>query len=348
MAISVDPIREDIARIRNMEAHVRSRTKRQTKYQIFISSTFTDLRDQRQAVSRAVLELGHFPAGMELFPAFDQSQLEFIKRVIDDCDYYLIIIGGKYGSLTAEGVSFTEAEYDYAVEKEKPVIALLHNDIGKLASENVESDAVARDKLEKFRKKLQSGRLIKFWSDINDLKSNAIISLTAAIDQKPQTGWRRDDGLDASAAMVRLERYRDELEGFRRRYHEARQRLADYENIDTAEVDVKWRGADGPHISGVDADDIIREFAAPLKNGFKKESVGDRLLSLINHRVDETASEINAESVENILLFLEVFEIAAVDETGDYKIRDEKIPLLKSAFRRRVRQTQVKEDEIPF
>jgi hypothetical protein len=31
---------------------------------------------------------------MELFPASDEAQLDFIKRVIDDYNYYLSIVGG--------------------------------------------------------------------------------------------------------------------------------------------------------------------------------------------------------------------------------------------------------------
>jgi hypothetical protein len=46
--------------------------------------------------------------------------------VIDDCDYYLLIIGGRYGSTDPEGVSYTEKEYEYAIEHGIKVIALLH------------------------------------------------------------------------------------------------------------------------------------------------------------------------------------------------------------------------------
>ena len=41
---------------------------------------------------------------MELFPAADEEQLNFIKRVIDDCDYYLLIVGGRYGSTDPKGL----------------------------------------------------------------------------------------------------------------------------------------------------------------------------------------------------------------------------------------------------
>src|SRR3989339_1808734 len=96
------------------------------RYQVFISSTYSDLKDERKQVMQTLLEMDCIPTGMELFPAADEEQLEFIKKIIDDCDYYLIIIGGRYGSTTADGISFTEKEYDYAVGKGIPIIALLH------------------------------------------------------------------------------------------------------------------------------------------------------------------------------------------------------------------------------
>ena len=106
------------------------------KYQIFVSSTFRDLAEERQDAIRNILDLKHIPAGMELFPASDVDQLEYIKRVIDECDYYLLIIGGRYGSVDEVGISFTEREYDYAVETGKVVIAFVHNDPASIPSSN--------------------------------------------------------------------------------------------------------------------------------------------------------------------------------------------------------------------
>ena len=94
------------------------------RYQIFISSTFRDLIAERQAVLKAVLELNHMPAGMELFPAADDSAWQLIQDVIDGSDYYVLIVGGRYGSLDKEGLGYTEKEYDYAVAMKKPVIPL--------------------------------------------------------------------------------------------------------------------------------------------------------------------------------------------------------------------------------
>jgi hypothetical protein len=91
------------------------------RYQVFVSSTFTDLKEERQEVIQALLELDLMPAGMGVFPASDEDRWTLIKQVIDDSDYYIVIIGGRYGSVDEAGVSYTEREYDYAVSTDKPV-----------------------------------------------------------------------------------------------------------------------------------------------------------------------------------------------------------------------------------
>lgn len=80
------------------------------RYQVFVSSTYQDLQEERQEVMHALLELDCIPAGMELFPAANESQWSLIKRVIEDCDYYVLILGGRYGSCGPDGLSYTEME----------------------------------------------------------------------------------------------------------------------------------------------------------------------------------------------------------------------------------------------
>lgn len=63
------------------------------KLQVFISSTFVDLKDERQAAVEAILKAGHIPAGMELFKAGDKSQWATIQRWIDESDVYMLILG---------------------------------------------------------------------------------------------------------------------------------------------------------------------------------------------------------------------------------------------------------------
>ena len=108
------------------------------RFQIFVSSTFEDLKDERKTMQEAILRLDHFPDGMGGFPATDDSAWELIKQVIDDTDYYLLIIAGRYGSQDDQGISYTEKEYNYAVASQKPVIAFIHADPNSLLHANVE------------------------------------------------------------------------------------------------------------------------------------------------------------------------------------------------------------------
>lgn len=184
------------------------------RYQIFISSTFADLKYERNLVMQAVLERKCFPAGMELFPAIDKEQFEYIKKVIDDSDYYLLIIGARYGSLDENGVSFTEKEYDYAVKKGIPVIAFLHSDIYSIPLGKADDDKKLRKKLEAFRHKVQTGRLVNYWNSADSLKSKVISSLVDVFDEQPKIGWIRADKVASGDAQKEIDRLNNEIKTY--------------------------------------------------------------------------------------------------------------------------------------
>jgi hypothetical protein len=140
------------------------------RFQVFISSAYADLMEERRAVIQSVIELNCIPAGMELFPAASEEQLQFIKRVIDDCDYYLLIIAGRYGSVGADGISYTEKEFEYAVSRGLPVIAFPHENPGHIMFEKSEPDPARRKKLEEFRTKVCTGRVVKMWKNATNYR----------------------------------------------------------------------------------------------------------------------------------------------------------------------------------
>lgn len=161
------------------------------RFQVFVSSTYSDLKEERGKVMQTIMSLDCIPAGMELFPAIDTEQFEFIKKVIDDCDYYLLIVGGRYGSMSDDGISYTEKEYDYALEKNIPVIAFLHEDMSKLTFEKCDADTEKREKLIAFRDKVAKGRLVQFWNNADDLNGKVAVSLMKTIKVYPAVGWVR-------------------------------------------------------------------------------------------------------------------------------------------------------------
>jgi hypothetical protein len=194
------------------------------KYQVFVSSTFSDLIQERQATIRMVLDLGHIPSGMEIFPAADVEQFEYIKKVIDECDYYVLIIGARYGSVDAAGVSFTEKEYDYAVEQKKTVLGFIHGDPGSIAVNKADTDPALAAKLNTFREKVSKGRLVRFWKTPEDLTSRVTIALAKAFGDTPGIGWIRGNAIASEDLLSQLNSLRDQLDTLRAENLELKER----------------------------------------------------------------------------------------------------------------------------
>lgn len=162
------------------------------RYQVFISSTFADLADERREVMQALLEMDCMPAGMELFPAGNEDQWTLIKGVIEQSDYYLVVLGGRYGSMTAEGISYTEKEYDYAVELGIPVMGFVIADPENVPVGKTDKNEAAAKKLDEFRVKVQT-RMTKDWKNAEDLGSKVTRGLIHLIKNNPRPGWVRGD-----------------------------------------------------------------------------------------------------------------------------------------------------------
>lgn len=186
------------------------------RYQVFVSSTYADLQDERSKVIQTLMEMDCIPAGMELFPAMDEEQFDFIKKIIDDCDYYLLIIGARYGS-TAEddGLSYTEKEYRYAKEKGMKVIALVHGEPDQLPVAKTDKNPALYDKLVAFRKDVCTNRLVRFWHSAVELPGLVALNLPKTIKAYPAIGWVRGDSTASTAIMAELLTQKNENEQLR-------------------------------------------------------------------------------------------------------------------------------------
>lgn len=165
------------------------------KYQVFVSSTYEDLKTERQAVTSCLLDINCIPVGMEQFPASSLSQWEYIKKMIDMSDYYLLIVAGKYGTIDLdENISYTEKEYRYAVNKEMPVLSFLHENIDLLPAGKVGKTEEERVRIVKFRNEVKNaGRLIDFYNSAEDLKYKIATAMSKIINDAPRPGWVRAD-----------------------------------------------------------------------------------------------------------------------------------------------------------
>lgn len=189
------------------------------KLQVFVSSTYTDLKEERQAAVEAILNAGHIPAGMELFAAGDQSQWQVIQDWIRESDVYLLIIGGRYGSLEPiTGKSYTHLEYEYALSQGMPFFAVVITD-EKLADKAKEEglDVVEREnyKLLQEFKNLVKTKTVRFWNDLKDIKLAIHEALSQYSKREELIGWipgnQGVNGAELAEEIARLGKENDKL-----------------------------------------------------------------------------------------------------------------------------------------
>ncbi len=184
------------------------------KYQIFISSTYIDLVEERKEVIQALLELDCIPVGMELFPAANEDQWTLIKELIDTCDYYLLIVGGRYGSLNREGISYTQMEYEYAISRNIPVVAFTPENPDEIPVKKTDKDSKKTKKLAAFLE-LVTQKMCKKYDGPKDLGSVASRSIIKLIKKHPAIGWIRGNNLtseESNREILNLKKQIEELE----------------------------------------------------------------------------------------------------------------------------------------
>src|SRR6185437_8961757 len=188
--------------------------------QIFISSASADLKEERQAVSNTLAKAGYMPAGLELVPTSDQQQLNYIKRIIDRSDYYVVIVGDRDCSFSSDTLRFTEQELEYAQSKDIPILAFLPERPEVVAVSKAETDVLPKEALDAFKARLSAGRIVEFWNNENDLCMKVVLAVTTAVNLKPGAGWIRGDQAIDPKLLQELEKLRIENADFRQRLAE--------------------------------------------------------------------------------------------------------------------------------
>jgi len=176
------------------------------KLQVFVSSTYEDLKADRQAAVSAILKAGHIPAGMELFTSGDQSQMDIIRRWIDESDVYMLILGGRYGSVeSSTQISYTELEYDYASQLDKPLFAVVIDEaalevrVKEFGTSIMEKENPKQ--LRDFREKALSN-ISSFFSDEKDIRLCVYESLSDFSTNRDLKGWVSSDEVTNSQSLL--------------------------------------------------------------------------------------------------------------------------------------------------
>lgn len=162
------------------------------RYQVFISSTYKDLIKYRIAALNAVIFGNNIPAGMEDFKASHINPAEYIKNVIDCSDYYVLIIGQRFGSIqdAATNTSFTMMEYNYAMERGMIVIPFIYNGKEVLPDNDLYYN---RSLLDNFKSTVSIKHTPAYFTNEYELQKMITQSLNDAIEKYPKSGWIKFD-----------------------------------------------------------------------------------------------------------------------------------------------------------
>jgi uncharacterized protein DUF4062 len=271
------------------------RIKMDKRYQVFVSSTFADLQDERQAVTQALLSLDHFPAGMELFPASDEDAWTLIKGVIDDSDYYVLVIGGRYGSTNEDGISYTEMEFEYASKSGIPVLAFVHEFPESIAAGKTDQNDRSRARLDSFKRRVQTGHHVKYWKNPDDLKAKVIQSISAETKRNPREGWvraaRASDPVVVEKLRQEIDRLNSELNSARTAAPAGTSKLAQEE--DELEIKYNFETEDEYHFETEDCDGDLKltwnEIFAAVSPSMINEVSDDDFRKVLNDSIERAA-----------------------------------------------------------
>lgn len=235
------------------------------KYQIFISSTFEDLIPERNKVRDVILQMHQFPIGMEMFSAEDKEQWKIIKETIDSSDYYVLIIGKRYGSVIEKGadkgISFTEKEYRYAKKIGLPILVYIKRDEA-ITADNVDNDTQKVRRLESFKNDVIKCREVKWFTNNDQLATEVTLSLHKAMDQNNRPGWIRNDSFDMERSYsenIELREQNRELQEKNRRLSEELERIKSSKRrpLLTVSLDYTRGGMDEEEIEIYKKDELI-------------------------------------------------------------------------------------------
>ena len=145
---------------------------------VFISSTFLDLVEHRKAVEKVVRQLDAVDISMEHLGARDERPKdECIRLIKEEMDVFVGIYAHRYGHIPdGEAISITEAEYEAATDVGTRRLVYMVNPSTPWVPTYVDAGESAQ-KLEAFKKRLQSRHMCAFFSSADGLAASVAADL---------------------------------------------------------------------------------------------------------------------------------------------------------------------------
>jgi hypothetical protein len=202
------------------------------RYHVFISTTEADMHAERVVLSQTLVSQGFFSWGLEQRTPLTTA---FARRQIDDCDYFVLMLGSRYGELSASGVSYMHLEYIYAVTKQKPILVLMYEAPESRADEFQDRSPEGKVKFLDFRRQLQRERdMVMTFRDLRDLEIAIRHTMPQFLNRYPAQGWIRPNHQQVQQLQDENEQLRQkviQLEQQQPRVTSTPQRVADLPQV---------------------------------------------------------------------------------------------------------------------
>lgn len=202
------------------------------RYHVFISTTEADMHAERVVLSQTLVSQGFFSWGLEQRTPLTTA---FARRQIDDCDYFILMLGSRYGELSASGVSYMHLEYIYAVTKQKPILVLMYEAPESRAEEFQDKNQEGKVKFLDFRRQLQRERdMVMTFRDLRDLEIAIRHTMPQFLNRYPAQGWIRPNQQQVQQLQDENEQLRQkliQLEQQQPRVNSTPQRVADLPQV---------------------------------------------------------------------------------------------------------------------
>jgi len=144
---------------------------------IYLSSTYTDLKDYRESVYRTLCKIeGVQVVAMEDYVACDERPVNKCLNDVEKCDIYIGLFAWRYGFIpNGKKHSITNLEYLKAVETNKPTFIFLLDDKTKWPNEFKDKPP---DNITILRKKIEDSLIVSYFKNTDDLSKEVAVVIS--------------------------------------------------------------------------------------------------------------------------------------------------------------------------
>lgn len=164
-------------------------------FKVYISSTHDDMKAECTAAYEALVTSGNIVSGNGYLSEETIGNFGVIQRDIETSDIFILILGGRYGSICPEtGKSLIHMEYEYALSLKMPigVIAISDTFLSAKKSSAYSSGSLYDDlDSENYNRLLLSvsHNTISYYSDIHEFTSCLLEKIDRLSADYPINGW---------------------------------------------------------------------------------------------------------------------------------------------------------------